>query len=121
MQKKKFSMVVRGGEVDPANKLARNLDIGVSLPNIAELIDPMTEDRIDCTEAVDATGCLVVPGLVEFHGHLFPGGFDIGVEPDELIKLGAVAGVDCGSTGFAGESDAAADGRRGGDDRRRRQ
>jgi dihydroorotase len=51
---------------------------------------------------IDATGCLVVPGLIDFHAHLFPGGTELGVDPDlSLLPLGVTSAVDAGSCGSA--------------------
>ena len=50
--------------------------------------------------AVDASGLLVTPGLVDLHTHLFPGVTHYGVEPDTYCAgRGVTTAVDAGSAG----------------------
>lgn len=49
---------------------------------------------------VDASGCLVFPGLIDSHGHFFAGDGESGTDADLLcLPNGVVAAVDCGSAG----------------------
>jgi dihydroorotase len=49
-------------------------------------------------QTIDAEGCYVFPGLIDFHTHIYEGsGF--GVPPDLLLSSGVTAAVDAGSTG----------------------
>lgn len=50
---------------------------------------------------IDAAGRLVVPGLIDFHTHLFHEGSTICVHPDMMIAQGTTAAVDAGSAGTA--------------------
>ena len=50
-------------------------------------------------EVIDASGCLVTPGLIDIHVHCFPQ-CSLGIEPDVLgIKRGATTIFDAGSSG----------------------
>jgi dihydroorotase len=49
-------------------------------------------------KAIDLTGLLVTPGLIDFHTHIFHGQ-DLGVHTDTLIKQGVTSAVDAGSAG----------------------
>jgi dihydroorotase len=50
--------------------------------------------------AVDVTGMLVTPGLVDLHTHLYPGVSHYGIEPDEhCLGRGVTTAVDAGSAG----------------------
>lgn len=52
--------------------------------------------------AVDVKGCLVMPGLIDFHSHVFHSGTEIGIDPDlSLIPQGVTTTVDAGSAGTA--------------------
>ena len=48
---------------------------------------------------VDATGCYVMPGLIDYHIHLFQGGDFFGINADILPSSGVPTAVDAGSTG----------------------
>ncbi len=47
-----------------------------------------------------AAGCMVLPGLVDFHTHVYWGGTPLGVNPDKLAaECGVTTWVDMGSAG----------------------
>jgi predicted amidohydrolase len=48
---------------------------------------------------VDATGCLVTPGLIDHHAHVFGGGTALSIQPDLLLPMGVTTVVDAGSAG----------------------
>ena len=49
---------------------------------------------------IDAAGCIVCPGLVDFHVHYFNGGIEGGVNPDaSSFCCGVTTAVDAGSAG----------------------
>lgn len=50
---------------------------------------------------VDAAGCYVLPGLIDYHTHISRGGNPIAVQPDLLMAHGVTTAVDAGSTGCA--------------------
>jgi dihydroorotase len=64
---------------------------------------PVPRDRdgpADARPAVDATGLLVTPGLVDLHTHLYPGVSHYGIEPDTYCAgRGVTTAVDAGSAG----------------------
>jgi predicted amidohydrolase len=52
---------------------------------------------------IDASGCLVMPGLIDFHAHMYAGGTEIGVVPDSaFLPQGVTTAVDAGSAGISG-------------------
>ena len=58
---------------------------------------------IGALQSLDASDCLVTPGLVDFHCHLGQWLTDTGVNPDLMtLPNGITAAVDAGSTGTAG-------------------
>ena len=48
---------------------------------------------------VDAAGCYVTPGLIDYHIHLFRGGDFFGINADILPAYGVTTALDAGSTG----------------------
>ena len=48
---------------------------------------------------VNAEGCYVFPGLIDYHAHLFYGGDALGINADLLLASGVTTVVDAGSTG----------------------
>ncbi|MBQ3486908.1 MAG: amidohydrolase family protein [Clostridia bacterium] len=48
---------------------------------------------------VDATGCYVLPGLIDYHIHLFKGGDFFGISADRQLAYGVTTVLDAGSTG----------------------
>ena len=59
-------------------------------------------ETVEAERTIDATGCLILPGLIDFHAHLFGGGTESGVDADiALLPMGVTTGVDPGSCGAA--------------------
>lgn len=86
--------LLRGGRViDPAAGIDEVRDVAVRGGRIVE--------AGDAVRSIDAAGCLVCPGLIDFHAHLFTGVSAISIDPDRLIAQGTVAAVDAGSAGSA--------------------
>ncbi len=95
-------LVVRGGRVvDPSQGIDRVADVAFAGGKVAA-VGAGLEGR----EVVDAGGCIVTPGLIDLHTHVYWGGTSLGVDPDSYARRSAVAtSVDTGSAGpgnFAG-------------------
>ncbi len=59
-------------------------------------------EAVQAERTIDAKGCLVLPGLIDFHAHLTVGGTESGVDPDiALLPNGVTTGIDAGSCGSA--------------------
>jgi dihydroorotase len=59
-------------------------------------------EAVEAERTIDAKGCLVLPGLIDFHAHLFGGGTESGIDADiALLPMGVTTGVDAGSCGSA--------------------
>lgn len=50
-------------------------------------------------QEINAEGCYVFPGLVDFHAHLFSTGSQTAVYPDSMIFSGITTAVDAGTSG----------------------
>ncbi len=79
-------LIKNGHVIDPANKVDEKLDILLSDEKIARLGKPGSIPA-DGAQVVEASGKLVVPGLIDMHVHLREPGF----EYKETIKTGTAA------------------------------
>lgn len=90
--------IANGRVIDPAAGVDAIKDIYIRNSRIVAPEGAMTAD-----ETIDATGCLVLPGLIDFHTHLDRGHGDHGIHGDVIcLPSGVTAAVDMGSTGTAG-------------------
>ncbi len=88
--------IIRGGRVmDPYTGADEIKDIVVCNTRIA---DPDGE-QVECGHIIDASGCIVAPGLIDFHTHIFYEGSGSCIRPDFMISQGTTAAVDAGSAG----------------------
>ena len=96
-----YDLVLKGGTVvDPSAGLDGRRDIAVANGAIA-LIAPdiaVTE----ATRAIDVSGKIVTPGIIDLHAHVFEGVNRTGVNPDlGGVYSGVTTIVDAGSAGAA--------------------
>lgn len=86
--------------IDPA----RGIDQVGDIVTRGESIVPCSASAArEAEESIDAAGCLVLPGLIDFHAHLAHRMTDTGVYPDLMaLPNGITAAVDAGSVGTAG-------------------
>jgi dihydroorotase len=100
----KFHLLIKGGDVlDPGQKLRGVRDIGIRNGVVQAVEANIPESR--GLKILNATGHLVVPGLVDLHAHVFPYGSAIGIPADELVPFQgtttAVSAGDAGANNFA--------------------
>ena len=106
----KFDLVIKGGELlDPALKLRGKRDIGIRFAKIEAIEADIPAARAN--RVLDASGKLVLPGLVDLHSHVYPYGSAIGIPADELIPFQGtttlVSAGDAGATGNGSTSSSA--------------
>jgi dihydroorotase len=92
-------LVIHGGRViDPANGIDAPLDVATRHGRVVAVAAGV--DRTGALDVFDATGLVVVPGLVDLHVHVYWGGADLSVEPgpNDLAR-GVTTMVDAGSSG----------------------
>lgn len=79
-----------GGELVRADVLVRDGVVADLRPSIDEPAD----------EVVDATGCIVAPGLIDTHTHVYHGAFRLGIHADRIAaRSGTTTWVDAGTAG----------------------
>ncbi|OGK83138.1 MAG: dihydroorotase [Candidatus Rokubacteria bacterium GWC2_70_16] len=95
-----FDLILRGGTVvDPGQGVEGPCDVAFANGRVAAVAPDLS---VTATEAIDVTGKLVTPGLIDLHGHFFHRGQPLFVDPDELCLPGGVTtAVDAGSSGWA--------------------
>ncbi|MCO5065273.1 MAG: amidohydrolase family protein [Rhizobiaceae bacterium] len=91
-------IVIRGGTVvDPSRGDAHEDEIVIAGGRIASAADCELSPE---TDVIDATGCIVTPGLIDHHAHVFHGGSVHGLDADvSLLPMGITTVLDAGSTG----------------------
>lgn len=98
-------LIKNGMVVDPLTGRISIRDVGIRQGRIADLAkEPETEagGLPACTDMVDATGCYVTPGIIDFHAHLYTDGTERGVYVDSTcFPNGVTTAVDAGSAGVA--------------------
>ena len=89
-------LAITGGRVlDPARGVDGTLGIAVTG---GRLTGP--GDVAPAAETIDASGLVLVPGLVDLHTHLYEGVSHYGVDPDaNCLRRGVTTAVDAGSAG----------------------
>jgi dihydroorotase len=93
--------VLRGGHVvDPARGIDRIADVVVA-DGLVVAVD--TDAVAPPGSAVhDVTGCVVTPGLIDLHVHVFPGLGDFCLHPDTVgVETGVTTVIDGGTSGVA--------------------
>jgi dihydroorotase len=100
----KFDLVIKGGELfDPGQGLKAKRDIGVRFGRIEAIEADIPAARAN--RLLDASGRLVLPGLVDLHSHVYPYGSAIGIPADELVPFQGtttmVSAGDAGANNFA--------------------
>src|SRR5436190_1476460 len=100
----KYDLVIKGGEVlDPSQNLRGRRDIGMRFGKIEALEADIPLAR--ALRVLDASGKLVLPGLVDLHSHVYPYGSALGIPADELVPYQGtttmVSAGDAGANNFA--------------------
>ena len=90
-------LLIQGGTVvDPARGFRGTASVAVANGRIVEAPADATATRV-----IDADGCLVLPGLIDFHAHVYAPGTEIGVRADAaMLPQGVTTVVDAGSAGL---------------------
>jgi dihydroorotase len=97
-----FDLFIKNGLViDPISKVHGEYDIAVDSGRVFS-IHPSNEFGIEnsAKNIIDASGCLVTPGLIDIHTHVFSNDTEIGIDADLVgVQQGVTTLVDAGSAG----------------------
>jgi dihydroorotase len=89
-----YDLVIHGGRViDPAQRIDRTMDVAIRGGKIAALGPKISVSP--ARETIDASGQLVVPGLIDIHLHAR----DAELPPSAIMALGVTSMLDGGSRG----------------------
>lgn len=96
----KYDYVIQNGYViDPA--VGTETVKSVYIRN-NRIVEPPVDGTVEDAVVINASGCLVLPGLIDFHTHLGYQHSDFGLNPDlYTLPNGITAAVDAGSGGTA--------------------
>ena len=95
----RYDLLIKGGTlVDPAEGLSDVRDVAFAGGLVAAVGEDL--DTGDAREVIDAVGCVVTPGLIDIHVHVFAGVSHFGIEPDPTCL--ARGCDDCGRCGICG-------------------
>jgi dihydroorotase len=94
-----YDLVLRGGRlIDPARGLDEVMDVAFKDGKVAATgrgLDPS-----ETAQSRDVAGAIVMPGMIDFHTHVYWGGTSLGVDGDALAKRsGTTTWLDVGSAG----------------------
>jgi dihydroorotase len=94
-----FDLLIKNGRVvDPSQRMGDDFDVAVSAGRVAAVDRDIPRDA--AYRVLDAADRLVLPGLIDFHAHVFHDFTYWGVEPDAIGSLtGVTTWVDAGSSG----------------------
>ena len=93
-----FDVLIKGGTViDPVHGVNGYRDVALKDGKIAAVGDGLGSAQ----EEIDASGCYVVPGLIDLHTHLYKDVSVFGVEADDLCpRTGVTTAIDTGTAGW---------------------
>lgn len=99
-----MDLVIKNGRVfDAVTRSFRIDDIGVAHGKIQAISKPMNID--DRTNIIDAAGCIVAPGLIDMHCHIYPQfpegdeGLPTILGEAHMFRCGVTTAVDAGTCG----------------------
>lgn len=90
-------LITNGKVYDPSKHAWESRDVYIENGKIAASLSA------DTNHVIDASGCIVMPGLIDYHVHYYFGGSENGVNPDaSSFPCGITTAVDGGTVGVGG-------------------
>ena len=95
----RYDLLLKGGRVlDIAQGINDDVDLAVVDGRIAELAAEISADS--CKRAIDVSGKIITPGLIDLHAHLYWASGTLGIDADRYCPPnGVTTVVDAGSAG----------------------
>jgi dihydroorotase len=95
-----YDLVIRNGRlIDPAAGLDGRFDVAFQAGRVAAVAPALDGPAL---EDLDARDCIVAPGLIDLHVHIYAGVSHYGIAPDPTcLARGVTTAVDAGSAGAA--------------------
>lgn len=91
-------LIKRGRVIDPAQGIDATRDVAFSGGRVAAIAEEISAG--DAKDVRDASGHIVMPGLIDFHTHVYWGGTSLGVDAEKIaLRSGTTTFVDAGSAG----------------------
>lgn len=99
MSEAPFDVVLAGGRViDPALGVDGTFDVGFRDGRVAAVAPEL--ERRGVERIVDCSGCIVAPGMIDLHVHVFDGVGPLGIPADpHCVAKGVTTAVDAGTAG----------------------
>ncbi|MBK8021237.1 MAG: amidohydrolase/deacetylase family metallohydrolase [Chloroflexi bacterium] len=96
-----YDLVLRGGRVlDPSTETDAPLDVAFAHGRVAAVAPHIAAE--DAIQALDVSGTIVAPGLIDFHLHAYPGVSPLSLPADEYsLFTGVTTAVSAGDAGAA--------------------
>ncbi|GAA3410155.1 amidohydrolase/deacetylase family metallohydrolase [Paenibacillus hodogayensis] len=100
------AIIIRNGTIiDPSLGLNGRYDLRISGGIVEGLYRPgegQTADGAPAARELDAAGCIVTPGWIDLHAHVYPQRAVLGIEADRVgVEQGVTTVADAGSAGSA--------------------
>jgi len=94
-----YDLLISGGHLmDPCQGIDALRDVAIHQGRVAEIAPNM--DRAVANRVIDASGCYVTPGLIDFHTHGYWGVSHYGIDLDShALGRGVTTVLDVGSAG----------------------
>lgn len=91
-----IEIVIRNGHiVDPFAGVNAQGTIAVASGRSLGLVSSDTSARTE----IDASGCYIFPGFIDFHTHVYYRGSSLCVDPNSFLSMGVTTAADAGTSG----------------------
>jgi len=96
-----YAVIKNGLVIDPSAGINGKHDLVIKDGKISEIgLAGSIGQNIQSSTCIDATDCLVIPGLIDIHTHVFQGATETGIQADLIgVDQGVTTVVDAGSAG----------------------